>query len=46
VKAVRDAGGMTYVWTVDDADRIAQLDAIGVDGVITNDPRLFDPLPA
>ena len=46
VKVVRAAGGMTYVWTVDDALRIAKLDAIGVDGVITNDPRLFDPLPA
>jgi glycerophosphoryl diester phosphodiesterase len=29
------------VWTVDDATRIAALDAIGVTGVITNDPRLF-----
>lgn len=46
VTAVRAAGGMTYAWTVDDADRIAEFDSIGVDGVITNDPRLFDPLPA
>jgi glycerophosphoryl diester phosphodiesterase len=29
------------VWTVDDASRIAALDAIGVTGIITNDPRLF-----
>jgi glycerophosphoryl diester phosphodiesterase len=39
--AVRDAGGQLYVWTVDDPERIAWLEAIGVDGVITNDPRLF-----
>ena len=42
VRAVADAGGDLYVWTVDDAARIAQLEALGVTGVITNDPRLFD----
>ena len=41
VKAVHRAGGELYVWTVDDADRIQALEALGVDGVITNDPRLF-----
>jgi glycerophosphoryl diester phosphodiesterase len=41
VAAVRQAGGQLYVWTVDDAERIAALEALGVDGVITNDPRLF-----
>jgi glycerophosphoryl diester phosphodiesterase len=41
VRAIRDAGGELYVWTVDSAARIAQLEALGVDGVITNDPRLF-----
>ena len=46
VEAVRGAGGQLYVWTVDDADRIAHFEALGVDGVITNDPRLFDPAPA
>lgn len=40
-RAVRAAGGELYVWTVDDAARIARLEAIGVTGVITNDPRLF-----
>jgi glycerophosphoryl diester phosphodiesterase len=29
------------VWTVDDARLIAKLTAMGVDGIITNDPRLF-----
>jgi glycerophosphoryl diester phosphodiesterase len=41
VKAVHGAGGQLYVWTVDDAQRIERLEALGVDGVITNDPRLF-----
>jgi glycerophosphoryl diester phosphodiesterase len=46
VEQVQRAGGQLYVWTVDDAKRIAWLEAIGVDGVITNDPRLFRPAPA
>jgi glycerophosphoryl diester phosphodiesterase len=41
VSTVRDAGGELYVWTVDDAARIAALERLGVTGVITNDPRLF-----
>jgi glycerophosphoryl diester phosphodiesterase len=43
VRAVGQAGGELYVWTVDDARRIARLESWGVDGVITNDPRLFAP---
>jgi glycerophosphoryl diester phosphodiesterase len=39
--AVNAAGGELYVWTVDDAEKIAGFEAIGVHGVITNDPRLF-----
>jgi glycerophosphoryl diester phosphodiesterase len=42
VKHVHAAGGQLYVWTVDDVRRIRALEALGVDGVITNDPRLFD----
>jgi glycerophosphoryl diester phosphodiesterase len=45
VRAVRNAGGDLYVWTVDDADRIRRLEAMGVTGVITNDPRLFERRP-
>jgi glycerophosphoryl diester phosphodiesterase len=41
VRTVRREGGELYVWTVDDASRIAKLTALGVDGIITNDPRLF-----
>jgi glycerophosphoryl diester phosphodiesterase len=41
VRAVADGGGELYVWTVDDAAQIARLAALGVDGIITNDPRLF-----
>jgi glycerophosphoryl diester phosphodiesterase len=41
VRAIGAAGGELYVWTVDDRERIAALDAIGVNGIITNDPRLF-----
>lgn len=41
VRAIHKAGGQLFVWTVDDAQRIATLEALGVDGIITNDPRLF-----
>lgn len=41
VDAVSGAGGELYAWTVDDAGEIARLRALGVTGVITNDPRLF-----
>jgi glycerophosphoryl diester phosphodiesterase len=40
-RAVEKAGGELYVWTVDDPERIVALDALGVTGIITNDPRLF-----
>jgi len=41
VRAVARGGGELYVWTVDDAGMIERLTALGVDGIITNDPRLF-----
>ncbi|MGH7635919.1 MAG: glycerophosphodiester phosphodiesterase [Gemmatimonadaceae bacterium] len=41
LRAVREAGGQLYVWTVDDTSMIERLTAMGVDGIITNDPRLF-----
>jgi glycerophosphoryl diester phosphodiesterase len=42
VRAVAEGGGELYVWTVDDARMIERLSAMGVDGIITNDPRLFN----
>ena len=44
VRTVRDAGGELYAWTVDELPRLRELDALGVTGVITNDPRLFAAL--
>jgi len=41
VEAVGEAGGEIYTWTVDDAAQIQRLEALGVTGVISNDPRLF-----
>jgi len=41
VSTIAQAGGELYVWTVDEAPRIQALEALGVTGVITNDPRLF-----
>jgi len=40
-RTIEKAGGELYVWTVDDAEQIRQLEAMGADAVITNDPRLF-----
>ncbi|MBV9423758.1 MAG: glycerophosphodiester phosphodiesterase [Solirubrobacterales bacterium] len=44
VRRVLAAGGELYVWTVDELPRLRTLDALGVTGVITNDPRLFGAL--
>jgi glycerophosphoryl diester phosphodiesterase len=44
VRTVLGAGGEIYVWTVDDLARLRALEALGVTGVITNDPRLFTQL--
>jgi glycerophosphoryl diester phosphodiesterase len=46
VRAIDAVGGELYVWTVDEAPRIDALRALGVSGIITNDPRLFDVAPA
>ncbi len=45
VRAFQSAGVGVFAWTVDDPERIAQLIAMGVDGIATNRPDLFDNLP-
>jgi len=34
-------GAPVLAWTVDDAELVPWLDGLGVDGVVTNDPRIF-----
>ena len=34
-------GTPVLAWTVDDPALLRRLDSMGVDGVITNDPRIF-----
>jgi glycerophosphoryl diester phosphodiesterase len=46
VRAVHGAGGELYVWTVDDLEQLREFEAMGVSGLITNDPRLFAALAA
>ncbi len=41
VRAVARSGGELYAWTVDDAGLMRSLSEHGVNGIITNDPRLF-----
>ena len=42
VEAAREAGVELIVWTVDELDRMVELLEMGVDGVCSNDPRLFE----
>lgn len=42
--ACREIGIELIAWTVDDADRMRELAELGVDGICTNDPRLFAEL--
>jgi glycerophosphoryl diester phosphodiesterase len=44
IAAAHDAGAAVIAWTVDDAPRVEALEALGVDGICTNDPRLFSRL--
>lgn len=44
VSACRDAGLQLVAWTVDDLEHMRRLAALGVDGICTNDPRLFSEL--
>lgn len=47
-RAVERAHGLglaVLAWTVDDRAELARVESCGVDGVITNDPRIFEPGP-
>jgi glycerophosphoryl diester phosphodiesterase len=44
VRACHDADLELIAWTVDDLRRMRALAALGVDGICTNDPRLFAQL--
>jgi glycerophosphoryl diester phosphodiesterase len=41
VERCHELGIAVFVWTVNRADVVHRLDALGVDGVITDDPRVF-----
>jgi glycerophosphoryl diester phosphodiesterase len=41
VERAHARGAAVFAWTVDDAPTLARVLAAGVDGVITNDPRIF-----
>ena len=43
-RACHDAGVELIAWTVDDLPRMRRLSGLGVDGICTNDPRLFAEL--
>ena len=38
----RAAGVGLNVWTVDDPGQVARLEAMGVDGICSNDPRILN----
>ena len=42
VTVTKAAGVELNVWTVDDPDRVAQLKAMGVTGICSNDPRILN----
>jgi glycerophosphoryl diester phosphodiesterase len=44
--ACHEAGIDLIAWTVDELDRMRELHAAGVDGIVTNDPRLLAELGA
>jgi glycerophosphoryl diester phosphodiesterase len=44
LQACRGAGLELIAWTVDDLEQMRRLAALGVDGICSNDPRLFAEL--
>ena len=45
VTAVHERDGRVYAWTVNSRKGIDRMGSLGVDGVITDDPRLFHGTP-
>ncbi len=43
VRRCRRLGIAVHVWVVNRPERLAELEAMGVDGVMTDDPRIFAP---
>jgi glycerophosphoryl diester phosphodiesterase len=41
LQAAHERDVLVIAWTVDDPARIAELAALGIDGICSNDPRLF-----
>lgn len=41
VQAVHGAGGELYAWTVDEPAEIERLEELGLQGIVSNDPRLL-----
>ena len=44
VETTDSTGVELFAWTVDERDRMRALRALGVDGICSNDPRLFAQL--
>jgi glycerophosphoryl diester phosphodiesterase len=44
IQTVQRAGGKVFTWTIDDAARIRELQELGVNGITTNHPNLFDSI--
>jgi glycerophosphoryl diester phosphodiesterase len=42
IEVAHEIGVEVYAWTVDDAPRMKELIEMGVDGICSNDPRLFE----
>ena len=42
MEAARQIGVELIAWTVDDVTRMRELLEMGVDGICSNDPRLFE----
>lgn len=43
IESAHEVGVQVIAWTVDDAAGVAELRALGVDGIVSNDPRLLAP---